>query len=101
MNPLFLMCSAGRRVAALPRVGNGTEAGTKAQDAVCRLNGDACRDAGIQGLGRRCRTLRRMAEDGRRAGRRGLGDWKKRDSKSGPDAAAEGSEPAMWGVPRS
>lgn len=31
-NPPFLMCSPGRRVGALPRIGKGgTEAGTKAQ----------------------------------------------------------------------
>lgn len=50
-NPLFLMCSPGRRVAALPRVGKGgTEAGTEAQGAVCCRNGGACQAAGIQGL---------------------------------------------------
>lgn len=42
--------------------------------------------------------MRWMAEDGKRARRRGLGGWKKRVSTSGPDAAAEGSGPEQCGV---
>lgn len=50
----------------LPRVGNGTEAGTQAQDAVCCPSWDAWQAAGIQGLGCRWRTMRRMPSDGRK-----------------------------------
>lgn len=98
-NPLFLTCSPGRRVVALPRGGKGgLEAGTAAQGAVCCLNGGACQAAGIQGLHGRCRTLRRMAANGRRSRRSGLGGGKKRVSRSRPDTAAERSGPEECGV---
>lgn len=66
MNSLFLAYRPGRRVVALKKVENGTEAGTQAQVAVHHLNGDSSQAARIQGLGWRQRTLRRMAGDGRR-----------------------------------
>lgn len=67
---------------AFPRVGNGTEAATQAQDVTRCSNGDACQAAGVQGP-------EELEEDGRRrSGRRGLGSWKKSVSRSRPAAAA-------------
>lgn len=66
VKPLFLMYRPGRRVVALLRVGNGTEASTQAPDNILHPLGR------LPEPGWRWRALRRTAGGGRRSKREGV-----------------------------
>lgn len=97
MNPVVPKCRPGRKLVALLRVGSGTKAGTRAQDAVLHPHGGAWQAARTRCPGWRWGALRRVAGGGRRS-ERGVAGWKKRVSRSRPGVVAERSGPkeGVW-----